>query len=144
VRQVTAVEARLRHALVIHGSTENHRTGFGARGLDKTRDVGGVVLAVGVDLQRVRVVRAARGAQPRHDRGALAAVDRQTQQRHLCRISAREFGEHLLGRLVAAVVDDEDRQAVSRQICHGGADRVLVVVDRNHDAGSDAHDALSG
>jgi hypothetical protein len=48
-------------------------------------------------------------------------------------------GEHLLGRFVAAVVDDVKRQAVHDQIRHSRANRVLVVIDRDHDAGSVAH-----
>jgi len=54
-----------------------------------------------------------------------------------------KLGEHLLGGFVAAVVDDENRQAVHREMRDGRADRVLVVVDRDHDAGSEIHHALS-
>src|SRR5471032_105401 len=139
MRQVTSIETRLWHGVVVDGATENHSARRGARSFDEARHIGTVMLSVRVDLQAMREARLARGPQARHHCRALAAVHRQPDQCERVRVLLLKCGEYILGSLVAAVIDDKKRQAMHAQIRDGRADRFLVVVDRNNDARHEAH-----
>ncbi|MOA58184.1 hypothetical protein D3C78_1825290 [compost metagenome] len=72
----------------------DHGQRLGARGIDKARDLVGAVLAVGVDLHRVRIALAQRRAQAGHHRRALALVVRQMHDLHALAMPARQRVQH--------------------------------------------------
>ena len=74
MRCVAAVETRFRYAVVVDRATENHGIRFRSRRGNEARDIGCVVLAVGVDLNGVRETCLPCRAQTGHDRGTLSAV----------------------------------------------------------------------
>jgi hypothetical protein len=75
---------------------------------EEGRDVGRIVLAVGVDLQQVAVAQARGFAHARHHRPALAAVLRQAQQRNLAREVPRRARSSTAAHCgIGAVVDQQ-------------------------------------
>ena len=108
--------------------------GKSPRFLDEAAHVVERVLAVGVDLHRVReaLLRAPRAGRSRPQR-PCRDCSRASQQRHAGQ-GAQAF-ELLRAGVAAAVVDEKQRQALRAQRSRRRADRVLVVVDGDDDAG---------
>ena len=80
-RQLAADAARGRRARVEHRHAGHDRVGMLARELGDARNGGEIVLAVGVDLQRVRATGGVRGVESGEHRDSLAAIDRAADQR---------------------------------------------------------------
>lgn len=71
---------------------------------EEARNVGGVVLAIGIDLQHMGVPMAARVAEPRQHGASLALVHRQPEQAHLRRMQRGQTVELEGARRARAVI----------------------------------------
>ena len=136
MREIAAIAARARHRwrrrwprpLII-------ASGCRRAASSSSGTVGHIVLAVGIDLQRVREPRGQRRLAAGHHRRALAAVLRQPLDAHPAG-ARRDLRQRRLRRRVRAVIDDETGQTERLQRLHHLRDGAGMVVERNDDAGS--------
>ena len=127
-----AVKPRFGHAAIVHRPAANHRLRLRARGFDKARDVGKIVLGVGVDLQHMTVALFGGQFHPPFHRAALAAVNR--SESSLNALATHRF--HRCAVFFArAVIHHQHRQAGSTQggdhLRQGG--RMAVVGNQGND-----------
>ena len=95
------------------------------------RNRGEIVLAVGVDLQRVGATGGVRRLEPGQYGDAFAAVHRATDQSEPARFVRRQFVEHRGAARVAAVIDEPAFVAVHLEGRNGLTNRMLVIKERN-------------
>ena len=72
------------------------------------RQIADVVLAVGIDLQRVAVIRVGQCTQPGPDRDTLASIAWQAQQFDATRVSIAQLHQYSGTGSIAAVVHQDD------------------------------------
>ena len=96
------------------------------------------MLTVRVDLHAVGETFRQRRPQAGHDRTTFAGINRQGDQPYQG-FGAGELGEHRRLFRDAAVVDEEDRQAVDGELAHRRAGRTAVIVRRDDEARIETH-----
>ncbi|MNZ68949.1 hypothetical protein D3C78_872300 [compost metagenome] len=106
---------------------------MGTRVFDEPVDILQVVLAIGVNLQRVAEPQAGSLAQAGHDGAALALIDREPEQEHL--VASCQLIQHGRTRRVAGVIHQYARHMTGEQRINHSADGGFVVVDRDDGAG---------
>ena len=109
-----AVQARLGYAVVVDWPAADHRLGLGRAEFEKARHVGQVVLAVGVNLQRMGQAVGVGLLEAGDHRRAFAAIDGQGDEACLRAVGHR-LRQGGAGGRIAAVVDQIDRQIVACQ-----------------------------
>ena len=132
-RELPPIEPALRHARVEDRRAQDQRLRIARDLLQEAFHVGGVVLTVGVELDRV--------AEARPRRQPIAGLERRTappvalavEDLHP-RIPGLDRVQHRARRGVASVVDHEAVEPVGLERAHDRTDAVLVVVDRNQEA----------
>ena len=106
-----------------------------AGGLEERGGVREVVLAVGVDLKRMRIALGDRMFEPRQKRPALASVDLLAQKRHLGMQGGKPVKlARTLG--ITCVVDDDDGKLQGRKALKHAPEGEPVVAARNDDDGT--------
>src|ERR1043166_6622238 len=81
--QTSGVKPQRRRASVVFGTPKNQRIGMRRRRLYEERDVGGPVLAIGINLNRMAVPSLISVPQSGQDRAAFAAIYVMAEQREL-------------------------------------------------------------
>jgi hypothetical protein len=94
------------------------------------------VLAVGVDLHRVRKAGGVSLPEAGHHRLALAAVSRMAAQVHPLRLAFGDLVQHFAAGLAAAVIDDPAVQPKGLESLDGAGNGAFVTVKGDDDAGS--------
>ena len=136
VRDVAADQALLRNGLVVFGTRRPEDAGVPAGGLDECGGIRQIVLAVGVDLKRMRIALGGRMFEPRQKRPALASVDLVAQKRHLGMQDGKPVKlARTLG--ITCVVDDDDGKLQGRKALKHAPEGEPVVAARNDDDGTE-------
>ncbi|RMS18764.1 hypothetical protein ALP75_205193 [Pseudomonas syringae pv. actinidiae] len=132
VGEIAGVQTTFRHACVVLRITADQCFGVLTRLLQKHRNIAQVMLAVGIDLQRMAETQPRRFSETGHDRAALALVDRQAHQINV--LGLRQLLQHGGAGRAAGVV----HQHAGQPGCAHGLDNVghgqLVVEHRNDHA----------
>ena len=126
VGQVAAVEPGSRHVRAEDRPAADHGPGLLPAGCQEPGQVADVMLAIGVELQRVGEALPGRGAKPHSDGATLAEVARQAQDLD-ARIRGRQGIERAGTGRPGAVVDQDAGQPVTPDGGHDGPDGALMV-----------------
>src|SRR6218665_834382 len=129
---VAPIKARLGHAIVIERNAVDHGIRPLVRECEKFRDIRHIMLAVGIDLQRMRVTQRQRVPQTRHHCAAFAQVVLEPQQCQRRAVSSGQAIEHLGADRVTAIIDHDDRELVCAHGIHHEPDGLRMVVARDH------------
>jgi hypothetical protein len=131
--QIAAVKSNLGNAGVEYRLPAYHRVRVTTPFLDESTRIGKGMLAIGIDLQHMRKTLLARKAKTGQHRRTLAAINNVLREgdARLC-AQTLELGG---AELAATIVDEQYRQPLRTHACNDRADCLLVVVDRNDDAG---------
>ena len=114
---------------------------MGSGKLQKARDIGRTVLAIGIDLKNVSVTRLSGVSDTAEDGASLALIDRVSNQSDSIGRATGERVKNARAFTGAAVIHEYARQVLFKDRTNYGINCMFVVVNRNHDA-SFKHPAL--
>jgi hypothetical protein len=106
---------------------------------EQRRGVGRIVLAVGIDLERMRVALRSSFCETGEHGGALALVAIQSYQFYVVRMCSREGVECCPRFGAAAIVHEDDEQMLGNKSPDQSLQFAVVVVNRNQGAGMRGH-----